>query len=88
MALRRGAGEFDEVVGVVDEMTWPDAYEIHYFGFCRPSFRTFRKDPQAQYRVEVIDTWNMTVTDMGVFSGKFRIPLPGREYMAVRIRRI
>ncbi|MBP3704392.1 MAG: DUF5605 domain-containing protein, partial [Clostridia bacterium] len=59
-----------------------------YYGFGRPSFRTFRKSPEAKYRVEVIDTWNMTITDAGVHSGKFRIGLPGREYMAVRIRRI
>ena len=88
IGLKRGNGDFDELVGVVDAMTWPDAYEIHYYGFGRPSFRTYRKDPTAKYRVEIIDTWEMTVTDAGVHSGTFRIPLPGKEYMAVRIRRI
>ena len=88
VGLKRGAGDFDELVGVVDAMTWPDAYEIHYYGFGRPSFRTYRKDPAAKYQVEIIDTWEMTVTDAGVHSGTFRITLPGKEYMAVRIRRI
>lgn len=88
IGLKRIPGDFDEVVGAVDDMFAPDTYEIHYYGFCRPSFRTFKKSPDAKYRVEVIDTWNMTVTDMGVFSGTFKISLPGREYMAVRIQRV
>ena len=85
--LRRGPGAFDETVGIPEQKN-ADAYAIHYYGFGRPSFREFRKNPQLQYRVEVIDTWNMTITDMGIFSGRFRIELPGREYMAVRLTRI
>ena len=61
-------------------------YEIHYYGFGRPSFRDFQKE--GAWQVEVIDTWEMTVTDLGVFSGKFRVPLPGKEYMAVRLRKV
>ena len=30
----------------------------------------------------------MTVTDAGIHSGKFRISLPGKEYMAVRLRKL
>lgn len=66
----------------------PEGYEIHYYGFGRPSFRDFRREDGAKYQVEVIDTWNMTVTDAGVRSGKFRVPLPGREYMAIRLKRV
>jgi hypothetical protein len=32
-------------------------------------------------------TWNMTIEDRGTFRGRFRVDLPGREYMALRIRR-
>lgn len=88
IGLKRGMGMFDETVGVPDEMMPGDSYEIHYYGFGRPSFRDFLKSPDAKYQVEVIDTWNMTITDAGVHSGKFRIALPGREYMAVRIRKL
>jgi hypothetical protein len=36
--------------------------------------------------VDIIDTWNMTtVRQPGVFTGTFRIGLPGREFMAVRL---
>jgi hypothetical protein len=51
----------------------------------RPSFRIFDMEDNIKYRAEVIDTWNMTVTDAGVHSGRFRIDLPGRQYMAVRL---
>ena len=83
--LRLGAGSFDETVGVPEGMMG-GGYEIHYYGFGRPSFRDFRKDENERWHVEVIDTWNMTVTDAGIHSGKFRIELPGREYMAVRLK--
>ena len=63
-------------------------YEIHDYGFGRPSFRDFVKPAGENWRVEIIDTWNMTITDAGVHSGKFRIALPGHEYMAVRLTRV
>ena len=62
-------------------------YRLYYFSFMRPSFREFVMPESVPYRVEVIDTWGMTVTDAGVHSGRFRIPLPGRPYMAVRMRK-
>jgi hypothetical protein len=37
--------------------------------------------------VEVIDTWKMTVKNLGVMRGKMRVDLPGKEYMAIRIRK-
>ena len=88
LGLKRGTGSFDETVGVPEGMAPDSGYEIHYYGFGRPTFREFRKEPDARYQAEVIDTWGMTVTDAGIHSGKFRIPLPGREYMAIRLRRL
>jgi hypothetical protein len=36
----------------------------------------------------VIDTWNCTVEALpGTFGGRFRVPLPGREHMALRLTR-
>jgi hypothetical protein len=51
----------------------------------RPSYREFYFDDDTPWRAEVLDTWNMTVTDAGVHKGRFRVDLPGRPYMAVRI---
>ena len=51
--------------------------------------RGTRKLPEKIPRsVEVIDTWEMTVTDLGVFSASFRVPLPGKKYMAIRLRKV
>ena len=63
-------------------------YYLYYYGLNRPSSRLFRKNPGEKFHVEVIDTWNMTVEDRGVQEGTFRIALPGREYMAIRLRRV
>ena len=59
-----------------------------YFSFMQPSLREFHIDDTAKFEVEVLDTWNMTVEKRGVFSGKFRVELPGRPYMAVRLERV
>ena len=52
-----------------------------------PSFRDFCFDEETPFRVKVIDTWDMTVEDRGVFCGKFRVELPGKPYMAVQIKK-
>jgi len=66
-----------------------DSYLLYYFGFNRPSFRVFTMKPGMRYTVDVIDTWNMTIERQpGEYEGSFRIDLPGREYMAVRLIRV
>ncbi len=77
---------FCHVVAVPDSPTHQGEYEIHYYGFGRPRFRNFQKE--GSWRVEVIDTWEMTSTNLGIFSGSFRVPLPGKEYMAIRLRKV
>jgi hypothetical protein len=45
--------------------------------------------PRGRWTVEVIDTWAMTVEQLdGVFERVCRVPLPGREYMAIRLRAV
>jgi hypothetical protein len=63
-----------------------DCY-LYYFGFTRPSFRTFHFDDQTPYEVELIDTWEMTIEKRGVFKGSFQVDMPGKEYMAVRMKK-
>lgn len=62
-------------------------YQLYYYSFMRPSFREFYFDEETKYHVEVIDTWNMTIEDLGVHQGKFRIDLPGRQFMAIRMKK-
>ena len=66
----------------------PDSYYLHYFGFFQPTCKTFLMTPGIPYHVDVIDTWNMTIeTQTETREGTFRVDLPGRPYMAVRLRR-
>lgn len=57
---------------------------LQYFGEHCPSFVTLRL-AEVKYRIEVIDTWNMTVEDRGVYTGDIKIDLPRREYTALRM---
>ncbi|MBT2725802.1 DUF5605 domain-containing protein [Bacillus sp. ISL-75] len=78
------------------QMSWdapaagiPDEYYLFYYGFNQPRFREYRMKLGTKYKVEVIDTWNMTINELEeIYEGKFRIELPGRQYMAVRMSRI
>lgn len=72
---------WDVAVGSVGE-----DYYIFYFGFNQPSFRTFHMPKDKKYYVDIIDTWNMTIKRLpGLYSGDFRIDLPGKQYIAVRM---
>lgn len=64
------------------------SYYLFYFSFMRPSFREFYFDDDTDFEVEVIDTWNMTIEKQGIHRGKFKVILPKRQYMAVRIRKV
>jgi hypothetical protein len=70
------------------DVRWGGAedYRIAYFGFGRPRYRDITTPPESRWLVDVIDTWNMTTERQpGVFTGTFRIDLPAREFMAVRL---
>ncbi len=57
---------------------------LQYFGEHCPSFITL-KFGDEKYRIEIIDTWNMTIEDKGIVTGTVQIDLPQREYMALRM---
>lgn len=62
---------------------------LMYFGFFRPAYREFTGDEGKRYQVDVIDTWNMTVETLPqTFEGAFRIDLPSRQYMMLRVRTV
>lgn len=83
---------WDEVAATVEDtmesMKQVHDYYLYYYSFMRPSFREFYYDDCSSFEVEVIDTWDMTVEYKGVFTGKFTIDLPGKEYMAIRVRKV
>lgn len=61
---------------------------VFYYSFMRPSYREFDLDPDTAWHAEVLDTWNMTIEDAGVHCGRFRIDLPARPYMAIRLKAV
>lgn len=82
-------GEWD-CVTAVPEAEWMKPIKsqyLYYYSFMRPSFRDFYIDDETEYMVEVIDTWNLLVRKAGIYKGHFRIQLPARPYIAVRLRR-
>lgn len=81
--------KWDCVCGVPEQewMKPVKSYYLIYFGFTCPSFKEYEFDTDTEFEIEVIDTWNMTVEKQGRGKGKFKVDLPGREYMALRLRR-
>jgi len=60
-------------------------FYLHYYGNSQQAKARLYLPKNIRFRLEVIDTWNMTVTPVnGEFSGMIEIPLPGLPYIAVR----
>ncbi|MFD2114978.1 DUF5605 domain-containing protein [Paenibacillus yanchengensis] len=63
-------------------------YYLQYFGPHRFSSRAFMM-PEGKYEVDIIDTWNMTITTLEqAFEGRFDITLLGELYYALRLRKV
>lgn len=58
---------------------------IYYFGEEAPPEWTFDLPERIFFKVEILDTWNMTRECLEKqFNGKFTLPLPGKKYIAVK----
>lgn len=60
---------------------------LYYFSFLRPSYREFAIDETTDYIAEIIDTYAMTIKRMGIYHGHFRVDLPCKPYLAIRLRK-
>ncbi len=76
----------DQKISSWMKTTWCE-YELYYFGMARPSFKIFQLPEEQEYQIDIIDTWNMTIEDGGIHKGQSKIELPGREWMAIRLRK-
>lgn len=85
---RSNAFAWDDEVAVPVDGAYRGTYFLLYFGYFRPAFREYLLDNENEYEVEVIDTWEMTIKKAGTFKGKIHVDLPGKEYMAIRIRKV
>ena len=64
-------------------------YYQFFFGIHQPSFRLLNLPDDNTFTIDIIDTWEMTITPApGVYQGQCRVELPGKPYIALRIRKI
>ena len=64
-------------------------YYLYYFDVNQPAEYEFDLAKGSQYRADLIDPWEMTVTPLaGTFSGKFTMKLPGKPALAVRFQKV
>ena len=62
-------------------------YRLIYFGEHQPVAWFYGKPKKTRFKVDVIDTWNMTIIPQDrIYENKEEIPLPGKPYLAIRIR--
>ncbi|MEO6848980.1 MAG: DUF5605 domain-containing protein, partial [Mucilaginibacter sp.] len=61
-------------------------YYLGYLNDAQPRSIVIDLPADSFYHVDVIDTWNMTISPLSAkFSGRSLIELPGKPYIAVRI---
>ncbi len=67
----------------------PGSYYLYFFDLHQPAEYEFKLTEGVPYRADVIDIWNMTITPIaGAWRGSFTLPLPGKPFQAVRLRRM
>jgi len=72
--------------GTVEGAAKGDAYALFYFGKQSPGRHTFTPPKGAKYRVEIIDTWEMTITPVpGLHAAPITLDLPAKPGLAVRL---
>lgn len=84
------AGHWD-IVGAVPQSEFIEpvkSWYLFYFSFMQPCMRDFYINDTTRFAVDVIDTWNMTIEPQGEMQGRFTVQLPGRPYIAVRLRAV
>ena len=64
-------------------------YRLIYFGEHQPAAWSVGLPQEKGFTADVIDTWSMAVTPLGkTFPAGAEIPLPGKPYLALRVREI
>jgi hypothetical protein len=62
---------------------------LYYLDYHQPAEFALELPPVPTFRAELIDPWEMKMTPLeGTFSGKAKLDLPGRPYLAVRLRKV
>ena len=85
---RRGPDGEDRPASSDWDAPWggADGYILIYLGAGQSRFRMVTAAPGTKYLVDVIDTWNMTIERFDhPMAGTFRVELPGRPFIALRL---
>ena len=62
-------------------------FYLIYCGLYQPG-ELFLHLPEGQWIIDILDTWEMDVETLpGIYTGDVQVPLPGKPYMALRLRR-
>jgi len=80
--------QWDDYVAIPEDPAYAGSYYFFYYSLWRPAFRQIWVDDETWFDVDVVDTWNMTITPAGRHRGCFEVPLPGNQYMGIRLRRV
>ena len=62
-------------------------YYLFYCGVAQPGAWTLELPRQREYKVDLIDTWAMTISPFEeTYTGKFTLPMPTKSHMALQVR--
>ncbi|QJD88233.1 DUF5605 domain-containing protein [Cohnella herbarum] len=64
-------------------------YYLVYLGIYRPAVKQLDLMEGKKYKIELIDTWEMTITPLeGTYDHNSIVELPGKQYIALRIQNV
>lgn len=81
---------FDQYEGsYYDSAGRPGELYLWFFDYHQPAEYVFPLPDKGTFAAEWIDPWGMTThAEPGTFSGKTKLQLPGRPYLAVRFKKV
>ena len=75
--------------GAFGELRTGDEFFLYYYGVNQHRIKELKLPEGNQYRAEVIDTWDCSVTPIdGTFSGECTVHMPGKPYCALRLTKV
>ena len=84
--LRRSDISYEYAAGQAEAAG--SGYYLLYFGINQPRRAVLPLPKENRYHVNIIDTWNMTIADKGVYTGHSIIDLPSKQYILLQIQQI
>lgn len=81
--------EWDEICVVPEDENLADetGYHLFYYGISRPGFRYYHIDDNNIYTVDIIDTWNMTVENVGSSRDVSELICPQESILRLELRK-